>query len=189
MKAAGKAGADYGARINRKTGLRGRARPGGYYNIVCRDSKGNIKWEEEIHNLIVNEGLDHLLDVTLSGATQITTWYIGLTDGTPTVAAGDTMSSHTGWAEVTAYDESVRQTWTEAGVSSQSITNSASVATFTCSTNSTTVGGAFLASNSTKSGTTGILYSAGAFSGGDKSLDDGDTIDITATFTMADDGV
>jgi len=188
MKAKGKAGANYGATITRKTGLHGGARVRGHYKIVCRDKDGNVKWEDEIHNIVVNAGLDHLLDVTLSGATQITTWYVGLTDGTPTVAAGDTMSSHTGWTEVTAYDEANRVTWTDAGVSSQSVTNSASTATFTCSTDSTTVGGAFLTSDNTKSGTTGTLYSVGAFSGGDKSLDDNDTLDVTATFTMADDG-
>ncbi|GAG46997.1 unnamed protein product, partial [marine sediment metagenome] len=36
----------------------------------------------------------------------------GLTDGTPTPAAGDTMASHGGWTEVVAYDEGVRQTLT-----------------------------------------------------------------------------
>jgi hypothetical protein len=86
---------------------------------------------------------------------------------------------------VTAYDEAARQTWTDGGVSSQSVSNSASPATFTISTDGTTVGGLFLTSVSTKGGTTGTLYAAGAFSAGDKSLDDNDTLDVTATFTQA----
>lgn len=167
------------------SGLHGNAKMQGLWKITCRDKDGNIKWEDEWENAVVNAGLDHALDATLSGGTQTTTWYVGLTDGTPTVAAGDTMSSHAGWAEVTAYDEAARVTWTDGGVSGQSVDNSASAATFTISTNGTTVGGAFLTSVSTKGGSTGILYAAGAFSAGDKSLDDNDTLDVTATFTAA----
>lgn len=140
---------------------------------------------DQIENIVVNVGLDHALDVTLSAATQITSWLLGLTDGTPTVAAGDTMASHAGWVEVTAYDEGTRPAWTDGGVSGQSVSNSASQARFTISTNGTTVGGAFLTSNNVKGGTTGTLYAAGAFSAGDKTLDDNDTLDVTATFTAA----
>lgn len=143
------------------------------------------KWTDDIQNIVVNAGLNYLLDAGLSGGAQITTWYLLLTDGTPTVAAGDTMSSHAGWAEVTAYDESTRAAWTDGGVSSQSVTNSASAAVFTISADSTTVGGAGLTSVSTKGGTTGTLYAAGAFSAGDKGLDDGDTLTVTAAFDAA----
>lgn len=146
-------------------------------------SGGGTLWELAYENAVVNEGLDHLLDVTLSGGTQDTTWFVGLTDGTPTVAGADTLASHAGWGEVTAYDETNRVAFVDAGVSSQSMSNAASPATFTIDTNSTTVGGAFLAGVNT--GTSGILYAAGAFTAGDKSLDDNDTLDVTATFTAA----
>lgn len=172
----------------RRTGRDG-ARLGGVFSVMCHDQDGNLRWQDEAHNIVTNAGLNHVLDATLSAGTQITTWYVGLTDGTPTVAAGDTMSSHAGWAEVTNYDEAARQTWTDGGVASQSVDNSASPAVFTCSTNGTTVGGSFLTSSSTKGGTTGTLYSVAAYSGGDKSVDDGDTLTITYTFTAADDGV
>lgn len=155
----------------------------GGWQITCRDKNGRFKWVETIENLVTNAGEDHALDVALSGGTQIATWYLLLTDGTPTVAETDTASSHAGWTEVTAYDEAARVTWTDGGVSGQSVDNSASVADFTISTNSTTVGGAGLISDNTKGGTTGTLYSAGAFTGGDKSVDDGDTLSVTATFT------
>ena len=186
---AGKAKSLFGVVIRRKAGFRGGGKIRGHWDIVCRDKNGNIKWTDVIENLVVNAGLDHLLDATLSGGSQITTWYLGLTDGTPTVAAGDTAASHAGWTEVEAYDEANRVTWTDAGVSSQSVDNSGSPATFTISSDSTTVGGAFLISENTKGGSSGTLYAAGAFLAGDKSLDDDDTIDVTATFTSEDDGV
>jgi len=182
----GKASDSFGASIIKAKPM-GAARIKGYWQITCRKADGSVRWKDEIHNLVVNVGLDHLLDVTLSGATQITTWYVGLTDDSPTIAAADTMSSHAGWAVATGYSEAVRQTWTDAGVSSQSVTNSASKATF--SINATdTIGGAFLTSDNTKSGTTGTLYAVGAFSGGNKAVVNTDTLEVTATFTMADDG-
>lgn len=157
----------------------------GVFAVVCRDKRGREKWRDSAKNLVVNAGLNYLLDAGLSAATPITSWFLGLTDGTPTVAAGDTMSSHPGWAEVTAYDEAARQAWTEAGPSAQSITNTASPAVFTVSTNGTTIGGLFLTSVNTKGGTTGTLYSAAAFSAGDKSLDDGDTLTVTYTTSLS----
>ena len=178
-------GDGFGASAKRGSGLRADVGIKGRWSIVCRDKHGNVKWTDVIENLVTTAGLNHLLDVALSGGTQITSWFVGLTDGTPTAAAGDTMSSHSGWTEVTAYDESTRVAWSDGGVSSGSVDNSASTADFTISTDSTTVGGAFLTSNSTKSGTTGTLYAVGAFSAGDKSLDDGDSLSITATFTAA----
>lgn len=139
-------------------------------------------------NLVVTAGLNYSADASLSGGTPITTWYLMLMSATPTPAAGDTMSSHAGWTEFTGYSESVRQTWTDGGVSSGVVTNSASAAVFTSNANSQSVGGAALTSVSTKSGTTGTLFAAGAFSGGNKALDDTETLTVTAQFTFADDG-
>lgn len=157
----------------------------GSWEFTCRDKHGNVKWKDTIDNIVVNAGLNHILDVVLSAATQVTSWYIGLLSASPTVAAADTMASHSGWTEVTAYDEANRQAWSEGGVSGQSISNSGNEATFTISTDGTDIGGAFLTSNNTKGGSTGTLYAAGAFSAGDKSLDDGDTLDVTCTATAA----
>lgn len=156
---------------------------GGHWNIKCRDKHGNLKWEDTIENIVVNQGLNDLLDVTLSGATQDTTWFVGLLSATPTVAAGDTLASHAGWTEVTAYDEVNRVAWVDAGASSQAITNAASPAVFTISANGTDVGGAFLAGVNT--GTSGRLFAAGAFTAGNKSLDDNDTLEVTAAFSAA----
>ena len=91
--------------------------------------------------------------------------------------AADTLASHiNSWSEDANYSESVRQTWTKNGAaSSGAMSNSSSKATF--SINATTrIFGAFLASNSTKSGTTGTLYGGGLFSTGSRALQNGDTL-------------
>lgn len=154
----------------------------GAWEVVCRDRAGEVKWRDKIKNLVTNAGESYMLQAGLDNQTQITAWYVGLTDGTPTVAETDTMSSHAGWAEVADYDEATREVWTGGTESGQSIDNSSSVAEFAIN-NTVTVGGAFLNSVSTKSGSTGTLYAVGAFTGGDKSLASGDTLQVTATFT------
>lgn len=156
-----------------------------HFKVECLDKDGNVKWTEEFTNLVVNEGLDDSLDKHLKGSAYTAAWYVGLTDGTPTPAAGDTMASHAGWAEVTAYSEGARQTLTLGTVSGQSVDNSGSPAAFTINAGSTTVGGCFITSNSTKGGTTGTLYGVGAFTEGDRTLASSDTLNVTVTLTAA----
>lgn len=173
----------------KEDGMKSKSRFGGIFVVECRDPRGRLKWRDTAKNLVVNVGLDHILDVLFKGGTPTNPWYVGLTDGTPTVAAGDTMASHAGWVEVVAYDEATRQEFVEGAIASQSLNNSASKAAFTISSDSTTIGGAFLASNSTRGGSTGTLLCVGAFTGGDKSADDGDTLQVQYTYSAADDGV
>lgn len=165
--------------------LGGKIAMSSHWEFECYDQDGNLKWRDEFDNLVVNAGLDDILDKYFKGSTYTAAFYVGLTDGTPTVAAGDTMASHAGWAEVTAYDEANRQTLTLGSVSGQSVNNSASKAVFTIDTNGTTVGGAFLTTNNTKGGSTGTLYGGGAFTAGDKSLDDNDVLNVTVTLTAS----
>ena len=150
--------------------------------VECYSKKtGELKWKEIIENIVVNEGLDDVLDKYYKGSAYTATHYCGLTDGTPTFAAADTMASHAGWSEVTAYDETARQTVTWGTVSSQSVDNSASKAVFTIDTDSTTIGGAFITTDNTKGGTSGTLLGGGAFTGGDKTLSDDDVLNVTVT--------
>ena len=153
-----------------------------FYKVECFGFDGKLKWIEEFENLVVNVGLDHLLDVTLSAGTQITAWYVGLKNS-GTVAASDIMSSHAGWTENTTYSNATRPTWTDGGVSSQSVDNSASKAQFNIN-GTTTIYGAFLTSVNTKGGTTGTLYGAGDFSSS-RAVVSGDTLNVTVTATAA----
>jgi len=47
------------------------------------------------------------------------------------------------------------------------------------------VGGAFVVSNNTKSGTAGTLLGIGAFSGGNRSVVDNDVINVTVTASIS----
>ena len=155
------------------------------YNFEAFDSEGNLKWTDYAENVVPNVGLDDMLDKYLKGSAYTASFFVGLTDGTPTTAAGDTMASHAGWTEVVAYTEATREALTLGTVASQSVDNSASKASFAINADTTTIGGAFVCTVSTKSGSTGVLYSVAAFTAADKSLDSGDTLNVTVTATTA----
>ena len=156
----------------------------GTFTAQCVGADGAVKWTTGIeYNQITTVGLNYLLDVAFHNGTQTATWYIGLVSSSPTYSAADTMSSHSGWTEYTAYSETNRQTWTEDAASSGSITNSTTV---DFSMNATgTVAGMFLTSNNTKGGTSGTLWSALSFSGGNQSVSNGDTLKVTYTLTAS----
>ena len=154
---------------------------GGFFKMECYGKDGVLKWVDDFLNTVVNEGLQHVLDTIFSGGTAEAPWYLGLTDGTPTVNASDTLASHAGWVEETDYTGN-RQEWVEVR-SGQSMTNAASVAVFPI-TGTATIGGAFLSSEAT--GSAGPLMSAGALTGGDRSVINGDTLNLTYVFASAD---
>ena len=152
------------------------------FHVECfRD--GKLIWEDRFKNLVVNVGLDEYLQQIYKGSTYTASHFVMLTDGTPTFAAGDTMASHAGWVEDQNYSEAVRQTYTPGTVASQSVDNSASKAVFSINA-SATVGGAALTTVNTKGGTTGILMGGNAFTGGDRSLQNNDTLNVTVTASM-----
>ena len=155
---------------------------GGVFYVDCYDRNGNFKWHNEGPNIVVDEGLQHILDVVFSGTTPVDPWYVGLIGDTTTVAAEDTQDSHAGWTELTAYTDD-RKAWVEVR-SSESMTNAASKASFTLNADSQTIGGAFLVGAASGDET---LMSAAAFTGGDKSGDSSDVLEVTYVFSAADD--
>jgi hypothetical protein len=166
-------------------GLKG----GGVFTATCYDKDGNLKWMAKSPNLVVNVGLADMNDKYFSGSGYTATWYIGLYGAASSndPAAGDTMASHAGWTEIEDYTQTERPTATfgSATVADPSvINNSGSPAQFSMD-DTVTVGGAFLTSDDTKGGTTGILFSASDFqSPGDRSVVSGDTINVTYEFSL-----
>jgi len=153
-----------------------------FYEFEARDKDGNLKWRESVPNIVVNVGLDDLLDKYFKGATYSAAFYVGLKNSGSAVA-GDTMGSHGGWTENTTYSNGTRPTLTLGTVSGQSVNNSASRATFNIN-GTTTINGAFVTTNNTKGGTTGILYGAADFAAS-RSLGSGDTLYVTITLTAS----
>lgn len=139
-------------------------------------------------NIVVNEGLDYILDAALSNATQETAFYIGIYKNNYTPQATNSMATFAGAGVAgeanSEIDESARQAWTEAGVSSRTITNSASPAEFTANT-SVSIYGAFLATDNTLGGTSGTLIAASKF-GAVRNLEDDDVLSVTYTLSIAD---
>jgi len=178
------------ALVAQNGGLADNATAKGVYTVQCHDADGNLKWEAHAPNLVVNEGLQDMNAKYFTGSSYTATWYLGLYGAASSnnPAAGDTMSSHAGWTEVTAYSQANRPTCTFGTPTTANpsvATNSASPATFSIN-GTTTVGGAFLTSNNTKGGTTGTLYSAADFSApGDRSVVSGDTLTVTYTLSLA----
>lgn len=183
------AGESVGAVIQTSKEVTEALKGGGIFIAECYDKDGNLKWVSKTPNLVVNVGLQDMNTQYFKGATYSATWYIGLygAGATNSPAAGDTMSSHAGWTEVTGYSNATRPaaTFGTATTANPSvISNSASVAVFNINA-TVTVGGAFLTNNSTKGGTTGTLFSASDFtSPGDRAVVSGDTLNVTYQFSL-----
>lgn len=189
QKELAKSGEVVGASIIAGKGANDAIRGGGVFSIECRDKDGNIKWTAQSPNLVVNVGLKDMNDKYFSGSAYTAAWYIGLYGAASSnnPAAGDTMSSHAGWTEVTAYSQATRPQATFGAATTADpsvISNTASPAVFSIN-GSTTVGGAFLTTNNTKGGTTGTLFSAADFAApGDRVLTSGDTLNVTYQFSL-----
>lgn len=153
------------------------------YTIECLAPDGSVRWVEEFENLVTTVGKNDLLTQYFKGSTYTAAWYVGLIDSAAYtgVAAGDTSASHGGWTEAVPYSNGVRPTLTLGTAGSGSIDNSASKASYTINATAT-LKGAFTITNSTKSGGTGILYSAGTFAA-DRGVISGDTLNVQVTLS------
>jgi hypothetical protein len=159
---------------------------GGVYTVTCVGPDGVEKWSDTFHNLVMNVGLQDMNAKYFSGSAYTAAWYLGLVTGPgsgTTFAAADTLATHAGWTENVAYSGSRKAvTFGTATTANPSvITNSASPSSFTM-TGSATIAGAFLCNVAT--GTSGVLFSAGDFSGGDKAVTSGDALNVTYTFSL-----
>jgi hypothetical protein len=171
-----------------KSGFGEHSKAGGVFHVQCFDSAGNLKWEDQMHNLVVNVGLQDMNDKYFKGSSYTAAFYLGLVTGPgsgTTYAAGDTLASHAGWTEFTNYSGSRKAvTFGTATTADPSvIDNSASPAQFVISGAGGTVAGAFLCTVS--SGTSGTLFSEADFqSPGDRVVVSGDTLNVTYTFSL-----
>jgi len=165
----------------------------GKYFAKCFDKNGNLKWEDDIDNVVTDVGANQLLDSAF-GSGPIAGPFLGLISsvgytGVPVV--GDTMSSHSTWNEASNGSNypnwstpasNARGTMTFASASGRAKALTGAIS-FVIANNGGTVKGAFAVFGTnavaTNNSTTGVLYSAGLFSGGDKTVGIGDTLQVS----------
>ena len=154
------------------------------YYVECLDQDGNLKWEDVAHNIVVDVGLVHTLDVVLYSTSKTATWYLGLTTGSPAFDATDTMASGLP-SEYQNYSAGTRPTLDFSPGATDESPSGASLAagqiSFTITSPGGTVGGAFITDTNTKGGTSGLLYGGAAFTGGNKSVSTNDTLNVNVT--------
>ena len=169
----------------------------GHYVAKCYDKDGNLKWEDTIDNLVMAVGKELMLNTLLSGSAYTATVRMGLVSGasTPTYAAANTQASHSGWLESGATNAPTfsggRPTITfssasSSGTTPSNVTTKAGTAAVTFTfTGSGTVAGCFININgsATVDDTTGTLYSAGSFTGGNKIVASTDQLNVTYSTT------
>ena len=166
------------------------AKAGGVYTVVCTGPDGQVKWEDSFHNLVMNEGLQDMNSKYFKSVGYNSVFYIGLIDGPGSgnvYDPGDSLASHLGWTEFTDYVGGTRGTVTFGSATDADpsvINNIAYANAFTISgvVGSANVAGAFLATTTDDSG---VLFSAGDFTVGDKLVSDGDVLTVTYQFSLA----
>jgi hypothetical protein len=180
------------ATILRGAGMTEHAEAHGFYTVECIRN-GEVIWTDTIPNTVVTVGKNLALDTYLAGsAYTVVGPFMGLISSVSftAIAAADTMASHTGWTEAGGTNaptySGTRKTaaWSAASAGSKALSAALSFAI----TGSGTVKGAFLVYGtgalSTIDNTAGTLYSAGLFSGGDKIVANGDTLNVSYTASL-----
>lgn len=139
---------------------------------------------ERTPNLIVTEGLAHILSVALGATAKPAGYFLALFSGAAAPAANWTAASFAAAASeivslTEGYTSPTRPAWTPpASTDTNSIDNMAAIASVTMATaGQVNVSGAAMLTNSTRGGTTGKLISATKYAAG-RVFQNGDTYDI-----------
>lgn len=139
---------------------------------------------ERTPNLIVTEGLAHILSVALGATAKPAGYYLALFSGAAAPAANWTAASFAAAASeivsmTEGYTSPTRPVWTPpASTATNSIDNMAAIASVTMATaGQLNVSGAAMLTNSTRGGTTGVLVSATKYAAA-RVFQSGDTYEV-----------
>jgi len=155
----------------------------------AKSGRLHLLHEEYAPNVVTDVGANDLLDKYFAGSSYTAAFFVGLISSVSfsAVAAANTMSSHSGWTEAGPtnapnYSAGTRPSLTMGTAASSRSKVASAAASFTFSGGGT-IKGMFTTTNSTKDGTTGILYNAVLFTGGDRVVASSDVVNVTPTFT------
>jgi len=165
----------------------------GFYTAECYGADGKLKWVDVIPNTVVTVGKNAMLDQSLAGsAYTVTGPYMGLISSTSysAISASDTMASHAGWLEAGGANAPTysgnRPTAAFSAASAGAKALSSALAFSITGTG--TIKGAFLTFGTgavnTKDNTSGTLFSAGLFTGGDRAVSSGDTVNVSYSVSL-----
>lgn len=133
------------------------------YDLDHISADGTLKESERAYNLIPTAGVEYLLNATMAGGAQFSTWYLGLFENDRTIVASDTMATLIAdCGESSAYGGTDRLVASFAEADSGTVTTVASPTEFTF-TGAATIRGAFLTTGVLINGTAGLLLSAVKF--------------------------
>ena len=181
------------ASLTRGGGVEEKLELHGIFTVECIGADGEVKWTDTIENTVVTVGKNLALDTFLAGsAYTVVGPFMGLISlaSFSAINVADTMASHAGWLEAGATNAPTytapRKTaaWSAASGGSKALSSALSFAI----TGTGTVKGAFLVYGSgavnTIDSTAGVLYSAGLFTGGDRAVINGDTLNVSYTASL-----
>lgn len=165
----------------------------GVYTFKCFEYEGGpLLWEDKIDNVVCTLGINLMLQSSLTGSGYTVVGpYMGLISsvGFTAVAAGDTMTSHTGWNEAgSTYAPTFAARIAPAfGTASAGAISTSSAVSFTM-TGAGTLVGAFITYGTgavtTLMSAAGTLLSAGAFTGGNQPVNSGNVVQVTYSLSL-----
>lgn len=168
-------------------GVAEQAHAEGNYTVKCFDKDGNLKWEDTIENAVCPEGKNYVLDKAFAGSAFTAAWYVGIFNSGYAPAGTETYAAK-GGTENANYSQGTRPaaTWAAASAGSKALS---AAAVFSINGAGGTIGGCFLCTNSTKGDSTAsvgvnALWSIGSFSGGNKTVANGDTLNVSYSTSL-----
>lgn len=154
--------------------------PRATFHVECVGPDGEVKWVEEVSNLVTTVGKTDNLAKYLTGSGYTAAWYLVLKSA-GSIAAGDTLASHAGWTEVNPYAGANRPTVTFPAPAAGAVTSNQNSITINATA---TVAGAGICATQAIATTTGVLYNMADFSAS-RSVASGDVLNITVSYTVS----
>lgn len=168
----------------------------GVYTATCVGPDGKVKWTDKIINTVMTEGKNVILDQALAGAAYTVVGpYMGLISSVSysAIAATDVgtqINGTNGWKEAglgnapTYTGNRKTAVWAAASAGAKALSAALSFAI----TGTGTIKGCFMIfftnAVATKDNANGTLISAGLFSGGDRTVLSGDTVNVSYTLSL-----